>query len=183
MRVDASAFATEQVLPILCRRRGKYVSATKDRHIWRISQDRPFRTWQISHTTLRISSTKARSSSAQPANKSGQHLVNLTAAWIRIHATAGLSDLRIHDLRRTVGSWLVRDGASLHLGWLALGSTRDSRVICWMLTSKVLQDATATHLPSISTFLGAARKCATVFDIWASLTTALIVDSHCGELG
>ena len=24
-------------------------------------------------------------------------------------------DLRIHDLRRTVGSWLVRDGASLHL--------------------------------------------------------------------
>jgi len=45
----------------------------------------------------------------------GQHLVNLTDAWGRIRAAAGLDDLRIHDLRRTVGSWLVRDGASLHL--------------------------------------------------------------------
>jgi integrase len=47
--------------------------------------------------------------------KTGQHLVNLTSAWNRIRTAAGLPDLRIHDLRRTVGSWLVRDGASLHL--------------------------------------------------------------------
>jgi integrase len=47
--------------------------------------------------------------------KAGQHLVNLKDAWSRIRTAAGLSDLRIHDLRRTVGSWLVRDGASLHL--------------------------------------------------------------------
>jgi len=33
---------------------------------------------------------------------------------------AGLQDLRIHDLRGTVGSWLVRDGASLHLVGSAL---------------------------------------------------------------
>ena len=47
--------------------------------------------------------------------KAGQHLVNLNDAWGRIRKAAGLNDLRIHDLRRTVGSWLVRDGASLHL--------------------------------------------------------------------
>lgn len=47
--------------------------------------------------------------------KAGQPLVNLNDAWNRIRAAAGLHDLRIHDLRRTVGSWLVRDGASLHL--------------------------------------------------------------------
>jgi integrase len=47
--------------------------------------------------------------------KAGQALVNLNDAWNRIRTTAGLQDLRIHDLRRTVGSWLVRDGASLHL--------------------------------------------------------------------
>jgi Phage integrase family len=35
--------------------------------------------------------------------------------WRRIRAETGFHDLRIHDLRRTVGSWLARDGASLHL--------------------------------------------------------------------
>jgi integrase len=45
----------------------------------------------------------------------GQPLVYLDAMWRRIRNRTGLHDLRIHDLRRTVGSWLVRDGASLHL--------------------------------------------------------------------
>ena len=53
-------------------------------------------------------------------HKTGQHLVNLTQAWSRVRGTAGLNDLRIHDLRRTVGSWLMRDGASLHLVGTAL---------------------------------------------------------------
>jgi hypothetical protein len=35
--------------------------------------------------------------------------------WRRVRKRTGFHDLRIHDLRRTVGSWLVRDGASLHL--------------------------------------------------------------------
>ena len=47
--------------------------------------------------------------------KAGRPLVNLNVAWNRIRIAAGLPDVRIHDLRRTVGSWLVRDGASLHL--------------------------------------------------------------------
>jgi hypothetical protein len=42
-------------------------------------------------------------------------LVYLDAMWRRIRKRTGFHDLRIHDLRRTVGSWLVRDGASLHL--------------------------------------------------------------------
>lgn len=45
----------------------------------------------------------------------GRPLVNLRSAWKRVRDAAGLQDVRIHDLRRTVGSWLVRDGASLHL--------------------------------------------------------------------
>jgi hypothetical protein len=32
-------------------------------------------------------------------------------------------NLRIHDLRRTVGSWLAQDGQSLHL----IGDVRDTR--------------------------------------------------------
>jgi integrase len=45
----------------------------------------------------------------------GEPLVYLDAMWRRIRKRTGFYDLRIHDLRRTVGSWLVRDGASLHL--------------------------------------------------------------------
>jgi|HubBroStandDraft_1064217.scaffolds.fasta_scaffold01793_15 integrase len=45
----------------------------------------------------------------------GEPLVYLDAMWRRIRKKTGYHDLRIHDLRRTVGSWLVRDGASLHL--------------------------------------------------------------------
>jgi hypothetical protein len=45
----------------------------------------------------------------------GKPLAYLDAMWRRIREETGFHDLRIHDLRRTVGSWLVRDGASLHL--------------------------------------------------------------------
>ena len=45
----------------------------------------------------------------------GSPIAYLDSTWRRIRKATGLHDLRIHDLRRTVGSWLVRDGASLHL--------------------------------------------------------------------
>lgn len=35
--------------------------------------------------------------------------------WETIHEKAGFSDLRIHDLRRTVGSWMAQHGHSLAL--------------------------------------------------------------------
>src|SRR5579863_3586372 len=47
--------------------------------------------------------------------------------------------------------------------------------VAGFFTSKVLPDAAGTHLPSISSFLGASRNCATGRDVWASLITALIV--------
>jgi integrase len=36
-------------------------------------------------------------------------------AWRRIRETAEAQDARLHDLRRTVGSWLAQSGVSLHL--------------------------------------------------------------------
>jgi integrase len=45
----------------------------------------------------------------------GKPLAYIDRMWRRVRRDTGLKDLRIHDLRRTVGSWLVRDGASLHL--------------------------------------------------------------------
>lgn len=41
------------------------------------------------------------------------HLAEPRKGWLRILKRAKLSDLRIHDLRRTFGSWQVRTGASL----------------------------------------------------------------------
>lgn len=41
------------------------------------------------------------------------HLVEPKKGWLRILARAGISDLRVHDLRRTLGSWQAKTGASL----------------------------------------------------------------------
>src|SRR6185295_17948133 len=54
------------------------------------------------------------------------HLVNVSKPWRRIRKQAGLDDLRIHDLRRTLGSWLVAAGASLPLIGKALNHSNVS---------------------------------------------------------
>lgn len=43
------------------------------------------------------------------------HLVNISKPWNRVREAAGVVDVRLHDLRRTVGSWLAQSGNSLHL--------------------------------------------------------------------
>ena len=50
-----------------------------------------------------------------PGRESGQHIVNIDKAWRRIRRAADIEDVRLHDLRRTVGSWLAQSGNSLHL--------------------------------------------------------------------
>jgi integrase len=47
--------------------------------------------------------------------KPGAHLTGLGEALRRVCKRAGLENVRVHDLRRTVGSWLAQDGRSLHL--------------------------------------------------------------------
>lgn len=49
-----------------------------------------------------------------PGTKKGQPLVNISKAWGRIRTQAGCSDARLHDLRRTVGSWLSQSGVDLN---------------------------------------------------------------------
>jgi integrase len=50
-----------------------------------------------------------------PGRRTERPLVELKMAWQRIRIAAGVPDVRIHDLRRTVGSWLAQAGNSLHL--------------------------------------------------------------------
>lgn len=41
------------------------------------------------------------------------HIVEPKGAWAKLLESAGIGNLRIHDLRRTLGSWQARSGASL----------------------------------------------------------------------
>jgi integrase len=41
------------------------------------------------------------------------HLVEIKSAWSRVLKRAEIKDLRLHDLRRTLGSWQAAQGASL----------------------------------------------------------------------
>ena len=55
--------------------------------------------------------------------KSG-HIVEVKGAWKRILTAAGLSDVRPHDLRRTLGSWQAIGGASLPIIGRSLGHSQ-----------------------------------------------------------
>ena len=54
----------------------------------------------------------------------GDHLKDLQKPWRKIRASAGLQDVRIHDLRHTFGSAGVNDGMSLPIVGKLLGHTR-----------------------------------------------------------
>jgi integrase len=49
------------------------------------------------------------------------HIVEPRKPWLRLCAAAKISDLRMHDVRRTLGSWLTAHGAPTALVMKALG--------------------------------------------------------------
>ena len=49
------------------------------------------------------------------------HLVDPKATWAAVLKRAGLKDLRLHDLRRTLGSWQAAGGSSLAIIGASLG--------------------------------------------------------------
>ncbi len=59
-----------------------------------------------------------------PSRQYGKHLINVSKAWRRIRKAAKLDDVTIHDLRRTLGSWLVGSGVSLPLIGKVLNHTQ-----------------------------------------------------------
>ncbi len=57
-------------------------------------------------------------------DKAGAHLVNLQKAWRRLRAKAGLSDVRIHDLRHSFASVAAGAGMSLPMIGKLLGHSQ-----------------------------------------------------------
>lgn len=56
--------------------------------------------------------------------RTGQHLVNIQATWERLREAAGITDVRLHDLRHSFASIAVAAGASLPMIGKLLGHTQ-----------------------------------------------------------
>jgi integrase len=61
-----------------------------------------------------------------PGHVHGRALADINKPWERIRKAAGVEDVRLHDLRRTVGSWLAQSGNSLHLIGRVLNHSKQS---------------------------------------------------------
>ncbi len=55
------------------------------------------------------------------SNSKSGHIEEPKKAWKRLLARAGIKDLRIHDLRRTLGSWQAATGANSYIIGKSLG--------------------------------------------------------------
>lgn len=86
-----------------------------------------------------------------PKSKNG-HLEDPKKAWKRILLRAGIEDLRIHDICRTMGSWEALTGASTLIIGKSLGhkSTSATQVYA-RLTNAPVRNSMET---AINTFMG-----------------------------
>lgn len=97
-----------------------------DLGIWRIartksgdSQTLPLTPRVIDILTQR--QTSARGTWVFPGKGTGTHLVEPKRAWHKLLELSGLKDLRLHDLRRTLGSYMAIGNQSLQVIGKALG--------------------------------------------------------------
>ena len=89
-----------------------------------------------------------------PGKLPGAHLVNVSKPWLRVRAAAGVADVRLHDLRRTVGSWLAQAGNSLHLiGRILNHSNQSTTAVYARFAQDQVRDALEQHAARI---MGAA---------------------------
>jgi integrase len=77
-----------------------------------------------------------------PASGDSGHLAEPKKAWADLIARAGLTDLKIHDLRRTFGSWQAMAGASLPVIGKSLGnSTMQATQVYARLTTQPVAES------------------------------------------
>lgn len=74
-----------------------------------------------------------------PARSAAGHLMKPKKAWSRVLARSDLTDLTPHDLRRTLGSWMVQSGASIAIVGGALGhkDTKSTEVYARLIVDPV----------------------------------------------
>ena len=94
-----------------------------------------------------------------PGDKPGQHLVNISKAWDRVRGRANLQDITLHDLRRSVGSWLAISGHSLlEIGKVLGHSSPRTTQIYARLTDDVARSALDGHATRMMQVLAEATR-------------------------
>ena len=92
-----------------------------------------------------------------PGHKKGRPLVNIEKPWARIRQAAGVADLRLHDLRRTVSSWLAQSGHSLHLIGRVLNHTNTSTTAIYArFDDQHVRDALDSHGQAIGRLIASS---------------------------
>lgn len=66
-----------------------------------------------------------------PAKSAAGYMTNPKKRWADLLARAGIDDLRIHDLRRSLGSWQAKTGASLAVIGKTLGHKDPSATLIY----------------------------------------------------
>jgi len=98
-----------------------------DGDVWRIppAKAKSKRAQQVPLTShaLQILETRRGNGSRWvfPSERTDSHVVDTKSAWERVLKLSGLKDLRPHDLRRSMGAWQQKGGASLQTIGQSLG--------------------------------------------------------------
>lgn len=81
-----------------------------------------------------------------PGRRGVTPLLHINKSWAEIRKAAKLNDVRLHDLRRTVGSWLATQGHSLLLiGKVLNHADPQTTAIYAHLTKDPIKDALENH--------------------------------------
>jgi integrase len=87
-----------------------------------------------------------------PGHRRNDYLREPREAWARICTTAGLHDLHVHDLRRSLGSWMAGQNTSLPIIGRMLGhSTPQATLVYARLASDVVRQAAERATAAILT--------------------------------
>jgi integrase len=90
-----------------------------------------------------------------PSASGNGPMPNPKHAWDRVRTAAGLPDIRIHDLRRSLGSWQASGGSSLPVIGKSLGHTS---LQATQIYSRVSQDAVRESVTAATAAILAAAK-------------------------
>lgn len=102
-----------------------------ERAVWTIPETKNGEAHSVALTEVALAILRQRAEALVneyvfPGEGAAGHLVSPKKAWARLLNRAGIEDLRIHDLRRTMGSWQALTGTSLHIIGKSLGHKDES---------------------------------------------------------